>query len=279
MSVCPFCKAPSASHGPCKSCGKLASDHPSIAQASGRTLSDDFDDDEDGLGELDLGAGQAGGHGGGGSSSYDGGGMTFDDELGDEGPQSGDLELDIPQSGAHSVPDLGAHAAQSNPSLPASKISGEHPSASISGAQPAAVRSQAPTSNPQIAPPPSSGDVPPAPLSEPGGVAAAPPRAEPPKVVADPHAAMVAKYPAAPEKLWHAPKYATQVLLRQFELRQDLESLRRKRSPDVGLYERALASYDKRSFRIGMAIMGTALAIATTLFFMPVILRFANAPD
>jgi len=35
----------------------------------------------------------------------------------------------------------------------------------------------------------------------------------------------------------HAPMYAVRVVLRQLELRTDLESLRRRRSPDVPLYE------------------------------------------
>jgi hypothetical protein len=210
--------------------------------------------------------------------------MEFDDDLMGDGPQSGDLELDVPvkPSGAHSLPEL--DVPQSKPSLPA-KISGAHPSASISGSQPAAIRT-GPTSSPNLSAPPSSGDIPPAPLSEPGtsgpasspGQVAAMPPPAPPKEV-DTAAAMVAKYPDAPAKVWQTPVYAVKVLLRQFELRQDLESLRRKRSPDVGLYERALAAHDKKQFVIGLAIVCTALAVATVLFFMPVILRFANAPD
>jgi hypothetical protein len=89
----------------------------------------------------------------------------------------------------------------------------------------------------------------------------------------------IANYPPPPNKLWQAPKYALQVLYRQFELKQDLESLKRKRSPDVGLYERALRTHDPKMYKTGLAITGIALFLATVLFFMPVIKRFAFAPD
>ena len=89
----------------------------------------------------------------------------------------------------------------------------------------------------------------------------------------------IANYPPAPAKIWQAPKYALQVLYRQFELKQDLESLKRKRSPDVGLYERALRTHDPKMYKTGLAITGIALFFATILFFMPVIKRFAFAPD
>jgi hypothetical protein len=91
-------------------------------------------------------------------------------------------------------------------------------------------------------------------------------------------AAIVANYPPPPSALWEAPVYALKVLWRQLELRQDLASLRRKRSPDVGLYERALKAHDPRVFALGLALGGAALAIATFVFFLPVILRFLHAP-
>ena len=68
--------------------------------------------------------------------------------------------------------------------------------------------------------------------------------------------------------------YAIRVVMRQFELRTDLESLRRRRSPDVPLYEAALRAYDVKTFRLGMAINFAALTVATFIFFLPVILRF-----
>ena len=42
-----------------------------------------------------------------------------------------------------------------------------------------------------------------------------------------PTAAMIARYPDPPAKVWEAPIYAMKVLWRQFELRQDIASLRR----------------------------------------------------
>ena len=65
--------------------------------------------------------------------------------------------------------------------------------------------------------------------------------------------------------------------MRQFELRSELESLRRRRSPDVPLYEGALKAYDAKTFRLGMAILCAATAIGTFIFFLPVIIRFMRA--
>ena len=99
-----------------------------------------------------------------------------------------------------------------------------------------------------------------------------------PEAPAKPTAAsVIAKYPAAPAKVWETPKYAIRILLRQFELRSELESLRRRRSPDVPLYEAALSTYDKKTFRLGMAINCAVLTIATFIFFLPVIIRFMRA--
>jgi hypothetical protein len=92
-------------------------------------------------------------------------------------------------------------------------------------------------------------------------------------------AALVAKYPPAPNVVWQAPVYACRVLWRQFELRQNLESLRRKRSPDVPLYEAALGAYEKKSFHVGLALTIAAISVATFIFFLPVIIRFIRAPD
>jgi hypothetical protein len=66
------------------------------------------------------------------------------------------------------------------------------------------------------------------------------------------------------------------VVLRQLELRTDLESLRRRRSPDVPLYEAALKAYEPKTFRLGMAINCAALALATFIFFLRVIIRFVR---
>lgn len=90
---------------------------------------------------------------------------------------------------------------------------------------------------------------------------------------------MIARYPTPPSQLWAAPGYAIKVLLRQLELRQDLASLRKRRSPDVSLYERALEAHDAKTFAVGLAIACAGLAVAMFIFFLPVILRFIRAPD
>jgi hypothetical protein len=281
MSVCPFCKAQvTQSSAPCPRCGKLAAEHPSIAAISGRTLSTDFDDDDHG--ELSL---EAGGRAGDASAAhagmgYDSGkGVTLDDDLFGDGDASGPLELDVPDKPPPpKVPDLSL-PTQAGPS---------------GGRKPAA-----PTSEPRIAtpaaPPPAahgSGDMPAAPpaaassssrfaVSAPDSSPdmASAPEPPPPPSATDQAAVRIANYPPTPSKLWQAPKYALQVLYRQFELKQDLESLRRKRSPDVGLYERALRTHDPRMYKTGLLITGITLFFATILFFMPVIKRFAFAPD
>ena len=88
---------------------------------------------------------------------------------------------------------------------------------------------------------------------------------------------MIARYPSPPTKILEAPKYAIRILLRQFELRSELESLRRRRSPDVPLYEAALRTYDTKTFRLGMALLCAALTVTTFIVFLPVIIRFMRA--
>lgn len=270
MSVCPFCKAqvtqPTA---PCPKCGKLASEHPSIAAISGRTLSTDFDDEDHG--ELSL---ESGGRAGDAAAAhagmaYDGGkGVTLDDDLFGDGDSGGPLELDVPDKPPPpKVPDLPL------PPATPSKTPASSPRLPSPAAPPAA---------PPVAH--SSGKLPVAPPSSPDARTGEPaPAAAPPSTSApsasEQAAVKIANYPPPPDKVWQAPKYALQVLYRQFELRQDLESLRRKRSPDVGLYERALRTHDARMYKTGLAITGIALFFATVLFFMPVIKRFAFAPD
>jgi len=137
--------------------------------------------------------------------------------------------------------------------------------------------------------PSSSSKMPAAPASHPNAMESGPhqvadaeaaaPAPPPPPSAADLAAVRIANYPSPPEKIWQAPRYALKVLYRQFELRQDLESLRRKRSPDVGLYERALKTHDPKMYRAGLAITGIAVFLGLLLFFMPVIKRFAFAPD
>jgi hypothetical protein len=109
------------------------------------------------------------------------------------------------------------------------------------------------------------------PISEPHLQEPPPPPPPPAKPTA---AAVIAKYPAPPVGIAHTPMYAARVVMRQLELRSELESLRRRRSPDVPLYEAALRAYDAKTFRLGMAINCAALALATFIFFLPVIIRF-----
>jgi hypothetical protein len=271
MSVCPFCKAQvTQSSSPCPRCGKLAAEHPSIAAISGRTLSTDFDDDDHG--ELSL---ESGGRAGDASAAhgmdYDSGkGVTLDDDLfGDEGT-AGPLELDVPDKPpSPSVPDLGSPSP------------GRAPTSEPRIASPAAPAVAPPSSGrlpaaPPAAPSSSSGRFAVSPDSAPDVAAPEPPA---PPSATDQAAVRIANYPPPPSQIWQAPTYALKVLYRQFELKQDLESLRRKRSPDVGLYERALRTHDPKMFKTGLAITGVALFFATLLFFMPVIKRFAFAPD
>jgi hypothetical protein len=215
-----------------------------------RDLNDDFGDDELGSVALDLekGSGQVGGSG---MSSYEGGGIDFDDDSMGNGAPLASLELD-----------MRAAAAQQ----PAS-----------SGA-PSPLTTGPPSSGQAIPPaPPGHGDPHLAthaasPNEHPGTPRAAV-AARPAKPSA---AAMIARYPSPPTSLLGAPMYAVRVALRQIELRTDLESLRRRRSPDVPLYEAALEAYEPKTFRLGMAMSCAALTLATFIFFLPVILRFAR---
>ena len=221
-----------------------------------------------------------------------------------------------PPGGPMDVPDLafdaapargrsGQHPAAAPPpprssgSLPAVRTSGTHPAAGQSGQHPAAggLPSAPPSSSrggsgghAPAAPPGDEGHqgfAPPAPssasgLDDPSGPQSAPKAqmaqmaqmAPPAKPTA---AAVIAKYPSPPTKITQAPMYTVRVILRQLELRTDLESLRRRRSPDVPLYEAALRAYDTKTFRLGMAINCAVLAIATFVFFLPVMIRFIRA--
>jgi hypothetical protein len=277
-----------------------------------RTLGDDFEDDGPGLGgSLDLEKGSQTGGMSGGASSYDGGNMDFEDPFAEE-VESGPLELDLPSGsatalrsaapaglsapppGGRSAPPPGGRSAPPpggrGPVVPdlsfgppsPGRPSGPAPAAppppvsssqrSIPPVVPSSQRSLAPTmsdsgAHAQHSQSPPSGS----------GYAAASHAPAPPPPARPAAAAVIAKYPDPPSEIWRAPKYAIQILLRQFELRSDLESLRRRRSPDVPLYEAALKVYDPRTFRLGLAINIAILVVCTVLFFMPVILRFMRA--
>lgn len=261
-------------------------------------LNDDFDEDDLPGGSLDLekGSNQVGA--GGVASSYGGGGIDFDDEL-DDGAPLGSLELDIPGGGRSLPPAVPSNAPRApGPSLPVpggdtprggqgvpdlalgpGPSKAPPPPAQSSGSLPPRT-SGGPPSYPSAAHP-----APPAPTSSARSLPAGPlgPSSRPGEMAplsgppSRPSAAsVIAKYPAPPEKIHQAPMYTIRVILRQLELRSDLESLRRRRSPDVPLYEAALKAYEPKTFRLGMAINCAALAVATFVFFLPVILRFVR---
>ena len=208
------------------------------------------------------------------ASAYGGGGLSSmdDDPFADDMP-GGSLELDLPSH----------HQAQSPRSVPAS-----HPPASKA----------TPSIRPDRsipAPPPAVSSAPPGQPSRPSSPqslrpgatnsfrpheASIPPQSGPhsiqpryPSTSADP-ASLIARFPSPPTKLHETPLYALHVFLRQYELRQDLASLRKRRSPDVPLYERAIHTHDARTFRLGVVLSCAIFTVATFLFFLPVILRF-----
>jgi hypothetical protein len=117
------------------------------------------------------------------------------------------------------------------------------------------------------------------PAAEPAGSPEPAPQPVPPPPSAPDPAQVVARFPPPPAQIWEFPGYAVRVLLRQLELRQELETLRKRRSPDVALYERALKAHDAKTFATGLAITCAGLAVLTFLFFLPVILRFLRSPD
>ena len=258
-----------------------------------RELNDDFDEDDLPAGNLDL---EKGGSrvGAGVPSNYGGEGIDFDDELADHSGPSGPLELDMPTGGGPASGHGASSPAQGGPPKVTMAGPGGVPDLAMpskatprpSGQQQAVSAPPAPPASEGhngFAPPPpsSSSTMAPDPHSS-GRLSAShgngPPDSAPqlpPEPPAKPTpAAVIAKYPVPPHSIANAPMYALRVVMRQFELRTDLESLRRRRSPDVPLYEAALRAYDVKTFRLGMAINFAALTVATFIFFLPVILRF-----
>jgi hypothetical protein len=189
----------------------------------------------------------------GGPSAYAGGNVSLDDDpFADEVP-AGSLELDLPPS---------THAAKSSRSMPTAPE--PPPDQEI---VPPSVSKHRAAGAPK-AEAPIDAQPAPAPAAASPGAARSP----------DP-ALLIAQYPEAPNKVWEAPRYAMAVLWRQYELRQDLASLRKRRSPDVPLYERALTVHDKKTFSLGLVIALAGFAVASFLFFLPVILRLLRDPE
>lgn len=67
-----------------------------------------------------------------------------------------------------------------------------------------------------------------------------------------------------PDSPWAAPGYALRVLSRRKTLMRELAIARRRRSPDVAVYEAALRTADERAVRLGLAI---ASAVCGLVFF------------
>lgn len=270
MSECPFCNETAGidPEAPCPTCGRRAGDPPPIR-------ADGWDGDGPSGPDLELSRGGSVASHSGGPSAYAGGGLSLgddDDPFAEDAPE-GALELDLPLSYAANAP------------RPASAIPSGPPSSGARGGfdltlppkLESAPRLSAPPSAPSL--PASQGGAPPdaPPVSAPElEFGAAPAWTRGP---ADPAAAMIARYPATPDKVWETPAYALKVLWRQLELRQDLVSLRRRRSPDAPLYERALRTHDAKTFALGLAITCAGLVVASFIFFLPVLLRFLRAPD
>ena len=297
-SVCPFCKGPVPSSArPCPRCGKLASDHPSVAQTQGRTLDTDWDDDAVPDLRLDESPRPPANRGvasqAPSTNPYEQGGHTLGDDFDDDFGQGGALELDVP---------MGHGATAPRPPHGGSLAPNQGSPSSSRAPRPLVSRASAPPSSSSRAPAPpnsnhparrsgSHGAVSHPPGSSPGAIPSAAPSGDPsqpsmaskapaepsPAAPADP-AAIVARFPNPPNAVWQAPGYALKVLWRQFELRQDLTSLRRRRSPDVPLYERALKTHDPKAFALGLALTGAMFVMVTFIVFLPVIIRYINKP-
>lgn len=283
MTVCPFCKkmVVNPNGGPCPSCGKVdtrgSQKTPAAAAAGGG--GDDWDD-------LEIQRGASGTQPASGPSSYAGGGIggLGDDE--DQGPGLA-LELDAPVR-SQAPPQMQQQPQMPPQSLPPNSragASGGHP-AYRDGPMPQPLPPRTPgRSDPtmaqqqstpnNLAPPSSSQVAVQQPQQPPPSMYGPPPTAGQPPGGPPDAAMMIARFPPPPTQWWQTPAYAMRVLYRQFELRQDIDALKKKRSPDVPLYERALKMHDGGKFAIGMAINVAIFMVATTLFFLPVIKRFA----
>lgn len=245
-------------------------------------LGDEFDE-ESSAGSLELEVGsRTAPNTTEGSTRYGGGDVDFDDDPFEEGTPHDKLELDLPPSGnkraaASLAPREAAPTPDDEPSLPAG------PSFSL---MPAAVRSSGAhrVTDPPASPPrpvsvslpvPSQSSV--RPIDEASRAASAPPPGQAPPstgaVSSSSGASMIANYPPPPQLIRHAPMYAAQVLLRRLELRRDLVSLRRRRSPDVRLYEAALDAYEPATFRLGVAMLIALTLITILVFSLPLIVR------
>jgi hypothetical protein len=85
----------------------------------------------------------------------------------------------------------------------------------------------------------------------------------------DPHSALVAfaGFGDPPASIFGSPTYALRVILRRRSLRDDLERARRRKSPDVGLYEASLRAADDGAVRSGVILMSVVTALVMMLVF------------
>jgi hypothetical protein len=236
----------------------------------GRTLSTDFDDDDVPDLVLDDARGAAAAPAATKpAQSYEGQGRTLDDDFSDD-DAGGDLELDIP-AGHGSQRSIPAHPADFEDHALPPPVASKQPPSSSSGRLPSLASSsqRLPTLASSSQRLPDVEDEP-SPAAEPRPPAPPAPPPPPPKPTP---AAIVAKYPPPPQKVWETPLYAWKVLYRQVELRQDLASLRKRRSPDVPLYEAALKAHDQKTFLLGLALTCAGIVVACFVFFLPVIIR------
>ena len=218
----------------------------------GRTLDDEFEDEGDAPPRLELDTGTAAATGpGSGSTRYGGGAMEFDDDpLAEEGSGSAAFELDLPAGSGFAV--------RAAPAPPPPTISDDQGTSGV-------VATTAPS---QDAPHAADASITPAAPSE---AAAASVRQRPTA------AAVIANYPPVPVKVRDAPKYTLQIMIRQMELRSELVSLRRRRSPDVPLYESALRAYEPAMFHLGAAVSVSILVGVLLLVCLPLIVRVLGA--
>jgi hypothetical protein len=83
----------------------------------------------------------------------------------------------------------------------------------------------------------------------------------------DPHSALVAfaGFGDPPDSIFGSPSYALRVILRRRSLRGDLERARRRKSPDVGLYEASLRAADDSAVRNGLVLMSVVTVLVMML--------------
>ena len=85
----------------------------------------------------------------------------------------------------------------------------------------------------------------------------------------DPHDRLLAfaKFGELPRTIWGAPLYALRVHRRRRTLQRELDDARRRRSPDVALYEAALRTADMPTVHVGISV-----AVAIAVLAVPLVI-------